>query len=505
MSNKKAMSVVCSNCGAQITVDSQQETVSCHYCGTSFSVADLLDESDAVRCEKIKAQTYKDIEMSKIQVERERMSQKIDREKIQQEEERINQFKRGKFSKFLLIFAAICMVSCFMAFSKARIMPGIISLVQTVLFVMSWLMGMQIIKEKKRGIHILVAVAALLLIIPYFRLNGVQKDSDRAVKIVWTDLELGTILPEPESNIGEVHIDSGDTLLIDIYKISEKQYNSYIAACKKHGFTIDTDKTSALYNAYNEAGYELTLLYSENRKEMTITINAPMEMSEFEWPTGDIGKLLPIPKSNIGSISQESSTGFIVYVGKTTKEDYNAYVTECIRKGFSVDYSRRDNDYHAENEEGYVLSLNYEGNHVMRVSIDAPSPKETEEPSKEPSKQEESPEASASGSALEEETGVPDLETPTENLADGGIRPEFKEALDSYEAFIDEYIAFMERYANSDNAIGMLSDYLSYMEKYVETMEKLDALDEEELSTEETLYYIEVQARIVQKLADAGQ
>lgn len=77
--------------------------------------------------------------------------------------------------------------------------------------------------------------------------------------------------------------------------------------------------------------------------------------------------------------------------------------------------------------------------------------------------------------------------------------------MDSYEAFFDEYIAFMEKYANSDNAIGMLTDYLAYMERYAETMEKLDALDDGELSTEETLYYIEVQARITQKLVDAGE
>lgn len=430
MNNKKEMSVVCSNCGAQLSVDGQQEIVKCRYCGSSFSTADLLDESDRVRIEKIKSQAYKDVEMGKMQVERERMSQAMETEKMRQEEARLNQFKKGKFSKVLLIFAAICMLSCVTAFSKMRIFPGMIALVQTVLFMMSWLMGMQIIKEKKKGVHILVAVIAFLLIIPFFRFNNTQKN--------------------------------------------------------------------------------------------TITTNAPMEMAEFEWPDSDIGKLLPMPKSNIGSISWERSDGFLIYVGKTTKEEYNAYVKECAQMGFNVDYSKGDNSYRAENEEGFALFLNYEGNDVMRISIKAPAKEEPEKadseketPQKEPDKPEEpeepeEPEGAAENESIPESAKETDSEgesAPAEssNLPAGGIRREFKEALDSYEAFFDEYIAFMEKYANSDNAIGMLTDYLAYMERYAETMEKLDALDDSEMSTEEALYYMEVQTRITQKLAAAVQ
>lgn len=429
MNNKKEMSVVCSNCGAQLSVDGQQEIVKCRYCGSSFSTADLLDESDAVRIEKIKSQAYKDVEMGKMQVERERMSQAMETEKMRQEEARLNQFKKGKFSKVLLIFAAICMLSCVTAFSKMRIFPGMIALAQTVLFMMSWLMGMQIIKEKNKGVHILVAVIAFLLIIPFFRFNNTQKN--------------------------------------------------------------------------------------------TITTNSPMEMAEFEWPDSDIGKLLPMPKSNIGSILWERSDGFTIYVGKTTKEEYNAYVKECTQMGFNVDYSKGDNNYCAENEEGFALFLNYEGNDVMCISIDATSkeePKkeelekedsEKEVPQKEPDKPEE-PEGAAENESIPEAAKETDSEVesaPAEssNSPAGGIRREFKEALDSYEAFFDEYIAFMEKYANSDNAIGMLTDYLAYLERYAETMEKLDALDDGEMSTEESLYYMEVQTRITQKLAAAAQ
>lgn len=83
-----------------------------------------------------------------------------------------------------------------------------------------------------------------------------------------------------------------------------------------------------------------------------------------------------------------------------------------------------------------------------------------------------------------------------------GLRPEFKEMMDSYEAFFDEYIAFMQKYqsASGTDALSMLSSLTDYMEKYTDYMEKLNAVDQSELSTEEALYYLEVSTRINKKL-----
>ena len=37
--------------------------------------------------------------------------------------------------------------------------------------------------------------------------------------------------------------------------------------------------------------------------------------------------------------------------------------------------------------------------------------------------------------------------------------------MDSYEAFVDEYVAFMEKYNNNPSDIGLIADYASYMKK----------------------------------------
>lgn len=51
----------------------------------------------------------------------------------------------------------------------------------------------------------------------------------------------------------------------------------------------------------------------------------------------------------------------------------------------------------------------------------------------------------------------------------------------------------------------ILMKYYDYLEQYTETMEKLDAIDESELSYEEDLLYLETLNRINKKLYEAAQ
>ncbi len=85
-----------------------------------------------------------------------------------------------------------------------------------------------------------------------------------------------------------------------------------------------------------------------------------------------------------------------------------------------------------------------------------------------------------------------------------GMRPEFKEAMDSYEAFFDEYCEFMKKYKENSTDLSLLADYANYMTQYVDTMSKLEKLGEDDLNDAELLYYIEVSNRISQKLLKAA-
>lgn len=88
------------------------------------------------------------------------------------------------------------------------------------------------------------------------------------------------------------------------------------------------------------------------------------------------------------------------------------------------------------------------------------------------------------------------------DINDNLVTPEFKEMMDSYEAFFDEYIDFMNNY--DENDLNLLTDYLGYLDSFATTMDKMAAIDENELTEADTLYYLEVTTRIYNKLAEAS-
>lgn len=83
-----------------------------------------------------------------------------------------------------------------------------------------------------------------------------------------------------------------------------------------------------------------------------------------------------------------------------------------------------------------------------------------------------------------------------------GMRPEFKEAMDSYEAFYDEYCMFMKKYQENPTDLSLLAEYANMMNKLTEMDEKFDAWEDGDLNDEELKYYMEVQTRVSQKMLE---
>lgn len=162
--------------------------------------------------------------------------------------------------------------------------------------------------------------------------------------------------------------------------------------------------------------------------------------SEFQWPKSDIAKLLPIPESNIGSISWEASYGFVIYVGETSKEQYDAYVDECWENGFTIDYSKGEDFFWADNESGYHLHLKYEGNDTMFVRIDEPD--ETEESSTPDNSM---PEATTPETATPETSGQ--VFSP-QDVSDATI-----ESIQTYNDYLVMYQMIIEDYFSNYEAV----------------------------------------------------
>ena len=205
----------------------------------------------------------------------------------------------------------------------------------------------------------------------------VSVSGNKSEKIKWDDMILSEQLPVPPKNKGEIHENTAEKLWVDINKISDKQYNDYTEACKAKGFTVDPESDSTSYGAYNSEGYKLSLSHYGSEDEMKIELEKPIEMSSITWPTSKAGKQLPAPKSTKGKFTHENDDGFNVYIGNTSKDDYNSYVKACSDKGFTVNYDKGDSFYNADNSAGWHVSIKYEGNNIMSIDIDAPSESST--------------------------------------------------------------------------------------------------------------------------------
>lgn len=101
---------------------------------------------------------------------------------------------------------------------------------------------------------------------------------------------------------------------------------------------------------------------------------------------------------------------------------------------------------------------------------------------------------------VEDET---ESSTSTSGETSDGLRAEFKEAMDSYEAFYDEYCDFMVKYKENSMDMELIAEYGDMLIRLSE-MEEAFAEWEDDLNDEELEYYLEVSNRITQKLLEVS-
>ena len=341
---------------------------------------------------------------------------------------------------------------------------------------------------KKWWFYVIAAVALIAII------SAISGGKGKGEKIEWSKIELRDQLPEPPSNRGTLFENSDEEFWVSLDGVSDDQYNDYLDACVDKGFTVDADKSSYSYKAYNADGYSLDM--SHIGDGLSITLKVPMKFGSITWPSSTVGNMLPAPKSTTGKFSYEHDDSFFVYVGEMSKADYDQYVAECSANGFNIDYDKGDIYYRADNADGYHISLKYEGNNIMTVEIKASKNNDTS--TSEPATTEPSTETTAPSESNATETKPNDTD-----LVDG-MRKDFKDAMDSYEAFMDEYVAFMKKYSDNPSDVGLLADYTKYMSKYADMVEKFDKWESEDLNDAELAYYIDVQARVSKELLDVA-
>lgn len=98
------------------------------------------------------------------------------------------------------------------------------------------------------------------------------------------------------------------------------------------------------------------------------------DFKDFNWPNSTFANMLPAPESHFGEVVWDNADGLYINVGKTSSENFLAYIEECKKKGFDVDYSNFENYYSAENADGYSLSVTYdEEGECMSILLSEPT------------------------------------------------------------------------------------------------------------------------------------
>lgn len=326
-----------------------------------------LSSEDVLKVNEIYSAITERVAVAKKKTSQKRISE--------QSEVTAREFKKSKFRIVLLAFSVISVLLCVIAFQNGRTLAGIVSLLMVVLYLTAFLMGSGVINERIRNFRLVPAILAFLLFVPYFSLSTHHDKQilDTDYHTNWGDILLNEYAPEPIMTSARVMTNSSEKFYIYDIKCSQSDYCDYVNACKEFGYDyeiIEEDETS--FEAYNKEGYQIQASYITT---LTIEVNAPMKMSQIEWPNSDIAELIPQPKSLYGKIEWEHDYGFAIYIGNTTLSDYEEYVNSVYNSGFNIDYSKENSYFWADNADGYHVSINYEGFKTMFVRIDEPDEK----------------------------------------------------------------------------------------------------------------------------------
>ena len=353
--------IKCSKCGAELSDDAKF----CSYCGNKIEVATpspiKTDEGDILPDVPQQESGNGTTQKSDI------LKYWADKIKGKASEKWHKLSTYGKIATIAIIaFALLCLI----AFLFGKTAAAVIAILQIVLTVVAILIKRQIIKIPQNWLHLVALILAVVLLVPYVSLFGA--DYGDAEKFAWSDILLADVIPKPKSHLGEILANSDECLSLDVYKTSTRDYKKYVDACAEKGFTVESEQSESSYYAYNADGYKLSLYYDENDSEMNINVDSAKKYGTLVWPDSTITRLLPVPKSTTGEITQDDEKGFAAYVSDTPMEEFDAYVVACADKGFTVDATKSEKSYSAKNSDGYQLSVSYQGNSVISISVNAP-------------------------------------------------------------------------------------------------------------------------------------
>lgn len=235
----------------------------------------------------------------------------------------------------------------------------------------------------------------------------------------------------------------------------------------------------------------------------------------FSWPASGAAAKIPAPKATKAMDVYEFAVSYSLTACDVTASDFEDYVNELRGKGFTVGLAKSSDTFTAENAAGdKVMVMHNPKEDTMSISIESKEDadqeaqrKAEEEAAKQAEEQkkaeEERKRQEEEQKRIQEEEAKKQQEAQNQAQS-GGVTPAVKEAMDSYESFMNKYCDFMEKYTADGAPTSMLTDYLKMMSEYSETTKKLDDMDQSTWTDADMQYYLEVMNRVNQRLASVS-
>lgn len=277
--------------------------------------------------------------------------------------------------------------------------------------------------------------------------------------------------------------------------------------------------------------------------------NPTGQFGSIEWPDSGPALLVPHPGSDFGIIQESTPTKLSVMLGNYDREKFAFYIEACEAAGFTVNEAKGGESFVAENSQGAKLRLDFHrAQGYMALNLEVPQSvadalkelanlsSQTEASSLDDSAADGSPDLDdnkasttssgniSEGSSLTDpgasgttgpnsggaadntsspsgSSGTSGPNESSDNADASNVSPEFKEAMDGYEALVDEALATLKEQEEDPDASGFES-LGKVLSTYLELKQNLDAIDTDSLSAADLAYFEEVSPRIFSKLAE---
>lgn len=123
---------------------------------------------------------------------------------------------------------------------------------------------------------IIIIVAVIVVAGTYFASKKMaNRRTENYAEFSWPRSAAAAQVPVPEKLYGSVDWEHENDFKVTLADRTQGDYNQYVEACMDAGFTVDYYRSSTLFTAKNEAGYDLSVSFYETLKEMSISVSVP--------------------------------------------------------------------------------------------------------------------------------------------------------------------------------------------------------------------------------------